>query len=824
MDQIHQYNIKQELGSGAHGTVYYATDTKLMRPVVIKIVHPKRAKEKEIRERILEEARIASAIQHPNVSAIYEVGEYDKRPFIVMQYVPGRTLKELLEDGPLNLQFSLSVSIQIADGLAEAHKRGILHRDLKPANIMVTDGGLVKILDFGLAKRKETPEISVENEGGELQLDSDSFKKSSEFGTTAYMAPEQFVTRRSSQQSDIFSLGVILYEIVTGRHPFWSPPQADQFQMIREIRSAKPRAPKKIRSEIPDTLSELIMKALDKQPTNRFTSVSELHGALKTLMQSMNFEKGMIPGESSALLPSPSVDPEPETESQKDEDKGANTGLFSMFTEFFMQKGNKEVPENSISVLPFKQAEENGKTQYFGLAMADAISTRLAQNASVIIRPPGTFLSLSDQVIDEIEAGKKLQTQYVLTGTFFSSDDGFTLNWQLLETATKTIFAGDTIAVPSFDLVKVQSQITEDIFETLFNLGKLEKRQEKASLDNLPIDLSEQYLEAQALLSRFLWGSNNPKDLDEAHTKFEEVLDKAPNFAAAHAGLGRTELNYVVNGYGGPTHFMKAQRHLERALELDPKNVEAKIQRAYTYLWRGEKDEARRDIQYLLKNTNHNAEVFLGAGIIVQLDGLHKEALRLFGMALKDNPAAATQIYNRRARVNQYLGQMDLAWLEVNKGLTLEPNHSLLRTTEGYLYFREGGYQKAIPILESVIKEDPNRRVTYPTLAMCYVRNGQHQKASELITDELLTIASTDCEMAFRLATYCAVEGTTSEALHWLRKAIYLGYENYPWIAENPAWQALHDNQDFRDILEDLERVHQKNRSHWDKFLSDFWE
>jgi len=823
MDQIHQYKLHDELGSGAHGTVYYATDTKLMRPVVIKIVHPQRATEKEIRERILEEARIASAIQHPNVSAIYEVGEYEQRPFIVMQYVPGRTLKELLENGPLNLQFALSVSIQIADGLAEAHKQGILHRDLKPANIMVTDGGLVKILDFGLAKRKETPEISVEGNEGEFKLESDSFKESSKFGTTAYMAPEQFVTRRSSQQSDIFSLGVIFYEILTGRHPFWSPPQADQFQLISEIRSTKPTPPQQIRSEIPDTLNELILKALDKQPANRFNSVTELHGALKTLMQTMDFEKGMIPGESSALLPSPSVDPQPDPDSDKNKDKSNNTGLFSMLTEFFMQKGDENVPENSIAVLPFKQMEE-GENQYFGLALADAISTRLAQNASVIIRPPGTFLSLSDKVIDEIEAGKKLQTQYVLTGTFFRSEEGFTLNWQLLDTATKTIFAGDTISVPSFDLVKVQSRITDDIFDTLFNLGKLEQRQEKTPLDNLPIDLSEQYLEAQALLSRFLWGSNNPKDLDEAKNKFEEVLEKAPNFAAAHAGLGRTELNYVINGYGGPTHFMRAQRHLEQALDLDPENVEAKVQRAYTYLWRGEKEQARRDMQYLLKNTNHNAEVFLGAGIIVQLDGLHKEALRLFGMALKDNPAAATQIYNRRARVNQYLGQMDLAWLEVNKGLTLEPNHSLLRTTEGYLYFREGGYEKAIPILESVIEEDPNRRVTYPTLAMCYVRNGQSQKAAELITDELLTIASTDCEMAFRLATYCAVEGNTSEALHWLRKAIYLGYENYPWIAENPAWQSLHGNQDFKDIMEDLERVHEKNRNNWEKFLSDFWE
>lgn len=816
MDKIHHYDIEYELGSGQHGTVYYATDTKLMRPVVIKIVHPKRATEKHIRERILEEARIASAIQHPNISAIYEVGEYEKRPYIVMQFVPGRTLKELLENGPLNLQFALSISIQIADGLAEAHKIGILHRDLKPANIMVTDGGLVKILDFGLAKRRESPELPLvaddqDHDNGKLQ--------SSRFGTTAYMAPEQFVTLRSSKQSDIFSLGIILYEIITGQHPFLPVDRSEQSLIIQAIRSGKATPPKVYREEIPATFNHLIMKAIDKQPTNRFKSVTELHEALKMLMKSMDFEQGMIPGESSALLPSPS----PQKQADKGKRENKRTGVFSMLTEFFLQKDDGDIPDNSIAVLPFKQVEGNDRNRYFGLAMADAIATRLSQNASVAIRPPGTFLSLSDQSIDEIEAGHKLQTEYVLTGSFFTAEEGFTLNWQLVEIATKTIQAGNTISVPSFDLVKVQSEITDEIFETLFNLGKLEGRQKKTSLDNLPIDLSEQYLEAQALLSRFLWGSNNPKDLKEAKNKFKEVLEKAPNFSAAQGGLGRTHLNYVTNGLGGPTHFMKAQQHLEKALELDPENVEAKLQRAYTYLWRGEKEQARRDIQYLLKNNGRNSEVLLGAGIIIQLDGLHKEALRLLGMALQKNPAGATQIYNRRARLNHYLGQMDLAWLEVNKGLTLEPKHSLLRTTEGYLYFREGGYEKAIPILESVIAEDPNRRVTYPTLAMCYVRNGQPEKARGLISDELLTIASTDCEMAFRLASYCVVDGNTTEALHWLRKAIYLGYENYPWITENPVWQPMQDNEDFQDILSDLERVYESNRSRWEKFLDEFW-
>src|SRR5699024_9363522 len=576
--------------------------------------------------------------------------------------------------------------------------------------------------------------------------------------------------------------------------------QNRQDMLVHTIRTRKPTAPGILREEIPAELDKLIMKAIEKQPSNRFKSVSELKEALKLTMKSMEFEQGLIPGEMSATLPSPS--PKQTSSGKKDKRKGL--GMLSKISNLFQKDDASTVPENSIAVLPFKQIEGNDRNRYFGLALADAVATRLSQNASVAIRPPSTFLSLSDHAIGEIEAGQKLQTEYVLTGSFFSAEEGFSLNWQLVEIDSQTIRAGSSIAVPSLDLVKVQSEITDEIFKTLSNLGKLDHKRKETSFNQLSIDLSEQYIEAQALLTRFLRGSSNPKDLEKAQHKFEEVLEQAPDFPAAHSGLGRTHLNFVSNGLGGPNHFVKAQRHLEWALEIDPQNVEAKLQRAYTYLWSGEKEQARQDIQYLLKNNGNSSEVLIGAGIIIQLDGLHIQALRLLGSALQKNPAAATQIYNRRARLNHYLGQLDLAWLEVNKGLTLEPKHSLLRTTEGYLYFREEAYKKAIPILESVIADDPNRRVTYPTLAMCYVCNGQSDEAYQLISDELMNIAATDCEMAYRLASYFVVNGNPDEALYWLRKAIYLGYENYPWIKNNPIWRTMRGNDQYQDILSDL--------------------
>lgn len=805
--RIHQYELRERLGSGSHGTVYYATDTRLMRPVVLKIVRKDRASDRDVRHKILQEARLASAIQHPNVCAIYEVGEYDRRPFIVMQYVPGQTLQNLLASGALNVHFSLSIGIQIASGLADAHRLKILHRDLKPANIMITDGGLVKILDFGLAKRRKLPSGSdVVGSGDRGSGDP----QSSRFGTTAYMAPEQFVTRRSSEQSDVYALGVMLYEMVSGQHPYWKP-GADQQQLVHAIQFSTPLSPREIRPDIPEPLESVILRAIDKQPSNRFGSATEINEALKALMKAMGFELGVIPGESSAVLPSPVPDIK------------KPTSPLSLLVERFLPKGTEGIPENSIAVLPFKSLGTDDEPRHYGLALADTVATRLAGVSAIVVRPPSAFLSLPNATSDATEAARRLKAAYGLSGSYLRSDDGFTVSWQLSSVANNTVLSGGTVSVPSLDLVKLQSEISDEVVSALYNLGVVQQRKASTAAEALPEPVSEQYLRARALLSRFLWSSSNREDLEGARKEFESVLDGAPSFASGHAGLGMTHLHYVINGFGGLSHFMTAQRHLEEALTLDSDHVEARLNQAYTFLWRGEKENARRDIQYLLKRAGNDGEVLFGAGVIVQLDGLLEESLRLLGMALQANPTGATRVYNRRARIYHYLGQLDLAWHEVEKGLTLEPSHLLLRTTQGYLLFREEQYEKAIEVLRGVIADDPGRRLTYPTLAMCYAVTGQSELASELITDELVAAAGADCEMAYRLATYCVVDGNQSEALHWLRKAIYLGNENHPWLSQNPVWAGMLGNAEFERILADLKRTFQKNRSRWKRFLSELW-
>ena len=807
---IEHYELVRRLGAGGSGVVYLANDTLLMRPVVLKILKRGALTLEQMRTTVLREARMASAIEHPNVCAIYEVGEEGEEAYIVMQYIPGKSLDKLIARGPASMQLALSVGIQIADGLSAAHTLGIFHRDLKPANAILTDGGLVKILDFGLARR-------LNPEDAEFDPSKSSRRKpgpvaatyTARGGTIAYMAPEQFVTGQSSMQSDIWALGVILYELVSGRHPF-SRPDADEFQSIRAIQFVDPPSLDQCCPDVPAEFSSVILRCLEKNPGERYASAAEVREALKTIMKALQIETGIIPGEAAAHLPVSAPDDEKRT-----------TGLLSMLAERFRESADTQTKQNTIVVLPFKNFGPSEVTPLYGFALADAIAARLSRMSSLVVRPSSALMHLPLAQLDPLEVGQKLLVRWVLTGTFIKSEKGFDLNWQLLDISGQSVSGGGAISVPSFDLVAVQTEICNEVFASLQGIGQLKQTNDRAGAPRTTLSekISEEYLQARAMLSSFMQRTGSKADLDRARELFDHVVQSDASFAPAWSGLGITHLQYVRHGFGGHMHVMAARRAFDQALDLDPGSVEANLYRVYMLLSRGEKESARHGIEHLLRTASNDWNVHMVAGMTLRLDGVYEEALDQFNQSLKLNPSNAPVIYNHRARVYQYQNQLELADEELEKGLTLEPKHPLLRTSVAYQRMRQGDLQQAIEMFEAVIRDDDSMRIAYPTLAMCYVQVGQRERAASLITEDSLSAAEADSEMAYRLATYFAVEGDESEALHWLRRAIYLGNENYPWLAKNPAWNRLHGHTDFERILEDLKKSFRRNQKTWKRLL-----
>ncbi len=440
---ISHYEFVRKIGSGGSGVVFLAQDTLLQRPVVLKLLKRGALTLDQVRTTQLREARLASAIDHPNVCAIYDVGEApaesgeESEAYIVMQYIPGKALDKIIAEGAANLQLVLSAGIQIADGLAAAHFLGIFHRDLKPANVMLTEGGLIKILDFGLARRLNMDSVEFDP-GAKRMPPSPSATYTARGGTIAYMAPEQFVTGQSSVQSDLFALGLILYELATGRHPFHRP-DAPEFQSIRAIQFAEAVPLREINSALPVELESVIFRCLEKQPSARFSSAADVRESLKTIMMSTQLDSVGLPGDAMALLP-PQRPPTMETQ---EEDKRA-TGILSMLAERFRESGtSSQTRQNTIVVLPFINfggpsrpgpagmpetyagtAAPSEPSPLYGYALADAIAARLARMPSLIVRPSSTLVSIPTQQLDPLAIGRKLLVHFRAGGEFSAFHGG----------------------------------------------------------------------------------------------------------------------------------------------------------------------------------------------------------------------------------------------------------------------------------------------------------------------------------------------------------------------------------------------------------------
>ncbi|HEV7499464.1 MAG TPA: serine/threonine-protein kinase, partial [Vicinamibacteria bacterium] len=503
---LSHYKIVEKLGQGGQATAYRADDLQLNRAVVMKVLRPELAANEAARRRFDREALLCSALDNPNIAAIYDTGEADGHCYIVMQYVEGTTLKELIASRPLDTPAALSIAIQIADALAVAHANGIVHRDIKPSNVIVTSAGQAKVLDFGLAKL-------LGGHRPELDADDSLTDVGVPYGSLGYGSPEQAMGQRADHRSDVFSLGVVLYQMVTGHLPF---PGSTPLERIRAVLHQDPVPMARFNPRAPTALQRILERALAKDPSDRHPTMAALRDELKALERRLAGEAGGVSGTGGqarlgARGPRPWA--------------ALGAGLGRVFGRRREERAHAEGPtplrppragvptrpaswgtetKRTIAVLPFRNLSGDPQADFYEFSLADAVITELAQVRSVVVRPSSYMAAYVGLTPDPRQVGEDLAVQAVLAGSFFRAPDRLRVTAQLVATASGEILWSDKVDVPAQDFITVQDTLAERVVAGLRLTLTPEEQARIEQRPTISAPAYEFYLRGRDLLLRYV--------------------------------------------------------------------------------------------------------------------------------------------------------------------------------------------------------------------------------------------------------------------------------------------------------------------------------
>jgi len=799
--KLGNYRILEKIGAGGQGTVYKATDTKLGRAVVIKVLPPELTVKEANRKRFEREARLASALDHPNICTIFDLNEIGDVHFIAMQYVEGKNVRELVNGRPLDLRSALSITIQVADALAAAHSRGIVHRDIKAGNVMVTPTGQVKILDFGLAKLLDSDDL-----GGIHH--TDLTEVGIPYGTATYAAPEQARGERVDARADIFSTGVLLYEMLTGTWPFQGKTSVDvRHAVLHEdpapLDQARP-------SPTPPRLQAILDRALAKNPKDRYQKAEKLRDELREILRDVDagvaFAEPITPIAPKYLsgtsrmgravrwlrgITGEKTAPQPASTSERPVHETPVTSV-----------GENE--RKSVAILPFKNVSQDPQSSFYEFSLADAVITELARVRSLVVRPSSEIVKYQAKEVDPREAGREMSVSAVLSAGFLRAGDRIRVTAQLVDVNSGDLLWSDRIDADATDIINVQDTITQEICEGLrLELTSDEKdRLERQKTANA--EAYEEYLRGRDRLGRYIYHTVARQDIDQAIDHFERSAELDPTFALAHSALGAAYAARVMKGFGEPDDHALARGAFDKALALDPHLIEARMNMIFIYLSSGEKAKARAAVDELKREAPNDASVHFVRGVVARLDGDYDKALRSLDRMLKLNPNERVVVSYNRARILTYLGRFDDAFAELGAGAAVEPDHPLIRTFRARTLYYHGEPTKAAEILEDVLEQHPQLDGIRPIYATFLSALGFSEEARAQLTDEVIKTANTDHDIAYWLASAYAMEGEREEALKWLRRAIELGNENRPWFERDKNWESLRNDPEHREILDSI--------------------
>jgi len=781
------YRILQRIGSGGMGVVYLAHDSRLDRDVAIKVLSPGTLSDESARHRFHNEARALSKLNHPNIATIHDFDSQRDTDFLVMEYIPGNSLKTTLAPGPLSESDLLPLAIQLADGLAAAHDHSIIHLDLKPANLLLTSEGRLKILDFGLAKLRVPQAESVTQSA----LESHAIA-----GTVPYMAPEQILGAELDPRTDLFSAGLILYEMATGQRPFAELPSG---KILDAILHRAPIPPRKLNPRISFELERIIQKCIDKNPASRYQSARDLSVDLRRLQHDSSAE---------TVFTQRSFFPARRFLHNKPFPAALVALLAASLLSAFLlvPRFRRLLPSffsnspgiRSVAVLPLSNLSGDPEREFFADGVTEELITQLGKGTGLRVISRQSVMQFKHTALPVSEIARKLEVDAVVEGSVLQSGNRVRVTARLVPAAGEKPLWSDEYDRDLRDIISLQAEVTQAIAAEVKLKLSPEQKNRLAALRPVNPEAYEAYLKG-----RFYWYQISKSSYEQAERYFQLALEKDPNYALAYSGLADVWLMRTDSGYLPPSEVLdKAKSYALRAIELDPSLAEPEVSLA---------------------------------NITIDLDHDAAAAERHFRRAIELNPSSALAHFMYADFLISY--RREAEWdAEIHKCLSLDPMDFFWRTFYAWQLTYVGRYDQAIEILQGIRSSNPNFSSAHLGLWFAYYKKGMAPEAFasavrffEVINDQetadalragfaaagyreamkrggdvLATRAQHSHVSSVRIARLYAHAAQNDLALTWLEKAVDANETPINHLAVARDWDALRPDPRFQALLRRL--------------------
>ena len=788
---LSHYRVEEQLGAGGMGVVYRAYDERLNRAVALKILPEPVLDDAGARRQLRNEAAALLRLSHPRIGTIFDFDTAEGVDFIVMEFVPGETLERKLEHGPLPLGEAVRTAIQIAEALEEAHDRGVVHRDLKPGNCIVSARGQVKVVDFGLAKLLDrAARTSSFGAQPRTVTEVDTIK-----GTPSYMAPEQLLSGTVDARTDLFALGIVMYEMLTGDRPFKGE---TTLSLANTILNAVPRTLRQVDRHIPVAAERVVMRCLEKDPARRYPNAAALLGDLRGL--AVASERSSVStgwsrigswGTGAAVVL-------------------ALAGLVLGFdlggirTRLLGMPARHDI--RSIAVLPLENLSEDPQQGYFAEGMTDALITDLAQLSALRVISRTSVMGYKNRRVPLRQIARELDVDAIVTGVVIRSGNQVRISAELIKTSTDEHLWARSYDRTVGDVLGLQSELASAIAEEI--RVKLEP-QERAGLTRgtsrsgtrrtpHPVDAAAQdaYLKGRYFASKASEGM-----LRVSLKYFQDAIGRDPQYAEAYAGLANTYVLLASSGSLPPGEgYTKAKEAARKALELDGGLAEAHTSLGLALFYHDwDWVHAESEFKQAIALNPGSAYAYNWYGVLLSAMGRHPEAISAAGKAAALDPLSLPIQLNVGVRL-YYARQYERAAAQFRRLRELEPDYASTHYWLGLTLQQTNQTDAAIAELRQV--EGPS---AIGPLGYAYAVSGKKTEASQMLTElSPLALANSAYVSAYDLATICAGLGRKDEAFEWLNRALQEHASYLTTVKVDPIMDALRSDPRFAGLVKRL--------------------